>query len=333
MRSTNPRRAFDIFVSLALAVPLLPACSPKNSGDGPVGNVVIEDANNYTSMSTLSIPTVQVAPMSDYTFTYDAVTKDLLCHTAGSIDNVAFLQIKGMQQSDIEHKLAIGTLNSNQVPVYAEQHTMGATSVMLSTFNNYDPSFNLLTGTVPSATTQYLALFTHGTVLGVGAQSMIFVQPTDGIATTAVTAPNPCPDGTANGANEILHFTPTLSTMPVSIPTAGPWKVDWSQITKDNFGNTLDFSSTTLDKVEVGFFQGTTPAQIQADFLNIETNATQLYTYSVPVGQKYIDLATGGTPAFPGFTGSTGADTWAVAVLCSKCSVPAPIVFATLAPQ
>jgi hypothetical protein len=314
------------------------ACSSSGSG-GAVGNVVIKDANNYTSTSTLTIPTLQVAPMSDYTFTWDAITKNLLCHPAGSadpagsIDNVAFLQIKGMQQSDIQHKLAIGTLTSNQVAVYAEQHTMGATSVMLSTFNNYDKSFDLLTGTVPSTTTQYLALFTHGTTLGVGAQSMTFLQPTAGVATTAVAAPNPCPDGTANGSNEFLHFTASLSTMPVSIPTNGQWKVDWSQITMDNFGSPLDFSTTQLDKVEVGFFQGKTPADIQADFLNVEQDATQLYTYSVPSGQMYVDLATGGTPAFPGFTGTTAADTWAVAVLCSKCSVPAPIVFATLAPQ
>ena len=92
--------------------------------------------------------------------------------------------------------------------------------------------------------------------------------------------------------------------MPVSIPTAGPWKIDWSQVTKDNFGNTLDFSMTTLDKVEVGFFQGKQPAEIQADFLNIEQDATSLYTYSVPAGQKYVDLmstpTSGGT--FPGFT-------------------------------
>ncbi len=110
--------------------------------------------------------------------------------------------------------------------------------------------------------------------------------------------------------------------MAVSIPTAGPWKIDWSQITKDSFGQTVDFSQTTLDKVEVGFFQGKQPSDIQADFLNVEQDATSLYTYAVPAGQKYVDLTStptsGGT--FPGF-GST-AGTWAVAVLCTTCSGP-----------
>lgn len=339
MRSTHPRRGFAILLPLALAVPLLPACSSSGGGSGPVGNVVIEDANNYTSVSTLTIPVLQTAPMADLTFTWDAITKDLLCHPSGTaagvtIDNVAFLQMKGMTQDAIEHKLAVGTLSSNQVPEYSEQHTMGATSVMMSTFNNYDKaSFTLVTDYIPSTTAHYLALFTHGTVLGVGAQSMIFLEPTDGVATTTVAAPNPCPDGMANGANEILHFTATLSTMPVSIPSAGPWKVDWSEVTKDNFGNPLDFSQTTLDKVEVGFFQGKQPSDIEADFLNVEQDATHLYTYSVPKGQLYVDLMSMPTSggAFPGFASTDG--TWAVAALCTKCSVPAPIVFSVLKPQ
>jgi len=311
------------------------ACSSKPSS---AGNVIIEDANNYTSVSALTISTLQTAPMTDLAFTWDAVSKDLLCHTAGSIDNVAFLQIKGMTQQQIEMKLAVGALNSNEVAVYAEHHTQSAdggasASVMLSTFDNYDPSFELVTDYVPTTTAQYLALFTHGTTLGVGAQTMVFLQPMTGVTTATVAAPNPCPDGTANGTNEILSFTATLSPTAVTIPKAGPWKVDWSQVTKDNFGNTIDFSQTTLDKVEVGYFQGKTPAQIQADFLNVEQDATQLYTYSVPQGQKYVDLSMGGTPAFPGFASTAATDTWAVAVLCSQCQVPAPVVFTILAPQ
>ncbi|HEY6475262.1 MAG TPA: hypothetical protein VI456_01700 [Polyangia bacterium] len=330
MRSTHSRRGFTILLPLALAAPLLPACGSKSAAAG--GNVIILDANNYSSTSSLAIPTVQTAPMADLTFTWDAIANDLLCHPAGTIDNVAFLQVKNMMQADVEQKLAVGKLSQNQVADYAEKHIVKAdggapTSVMLSTFDNYDPSsFTLVTDYVPSTTTQYLMLFTHGTTLGVGAQSMVFIQPTTGVATTMVSAPDAC-------AGKFLDFTPTLSPMTVSIPIAGPWKIDWSQITKDNFGNPIDFSTTKLDKVEVGFFQAKQPADVQADFLNVEQDATALYTYAVPTGQKYVDLAstpTGGG-AFPGFAQTDG--TWAAAVLCSACSVPAPIVFTVLTPQ
>ncbi|HVV50235.1 MAG TPA: hypothetical protein VHO06_11285 [Polyangia bacterium] len=331
MRSTNPRRRYAALVPLALvAAPFAPACSSSGGAGG--GNVVIRDANNYTSTSTLTIPTIVTAQMTDLTFTWDGIMKDLLCHPAGSIDNVAFLKITNMMPDAVEKKLAVGQLNANQVSVYAEFKTAAAgdggaraTSAMLSKFNYYD-TFNPLTDYLASATTQYMMLFTTGTTLGVGAQSMVFIQPSASSTNTMVAAPDAC-------SSKVLDFVPTLSTMAVDVPIAGPWKLDWSQITKDNFGNPIDFSVTKLDKVEVGFFQNKQPADIQADFLNTEQDATSLYTFSVPAGQKYVDLMTaetgGGT--FPGFGETDG--TWAAAILCSTCSVPAPIVFTILQPQ
>jgi len=327
--STSPHHAAAL-LTLALAVPLA-ACGSSTPGTGAVGNVIIKDANNYSSTSTLTIPTIQTAQKTDLTFTWDGIMKDLLCHTAKPIDNVAFLKIANMTQASVEQKLAIGQLNSPQVAVYAEYHTATAgdggtraTSAMLTKFNYYD-TFDPLTDYVESSTVQYMMLFTTGTTISVGAQSMVFIQPTAASTNTSVSAPDAC-------SSNILDFVPTLSSMPVSIPIAGPWKIDWSQITKDNFGNALDFTQTKLDTVEVGFFQGKQPSDVQADFLNVEQDATALYTYAIPAGQKYVDLMSaptmGGT--FPGFADTSG--TYAVAALCSTCQVPAPVVFSILQP-
>lgn len=322
-----------MLLPLALAATLPVSCGSKSgTGSGAVGNVVIHDENNYSSTSTLTIPTIQTAQKTDLTFTWDGIVKNLLCHTSGSIDNVAFLKIGNMTQADVEKKLAVGALNPNQVAVYAEYHTATAgdggtraTSAILSKFDYYD-TFNPLTDYVESTTVQYMMLFTTGTVLSVGAQSMVFIQPSSASSNTMVSAPDAC-------AGSFLDFVPTLSPMAVSIPVAGPWKIDWSQITKDNFGNPLDFSQTKLDKVEVGFFQGKQPSDVQADFLNVEQDATSLYTFGVPAGQKYVDLGAGEADggAFPGFASTDG--TWAAAVLCGTCSIPAPIVFTILEPQ
>jgi hypothetical protein len=324
------RQGFLLLLSVALSGALLSACgSSGGASTGPVGNVVIEDANNYTSTSSLDVPVVETMAATDLTISWDGITKDLLCHTAQSIDNVAFLRIGNMSQAQVEDKLAKGTLVSTEVTTYREFHTAGATSTMLSALS-FGSQLVPATDYVVAPSTEYLMLFTHGTTLGVGAQAMVFLSPSASSTNTAVAAPDAC-------SNNILTFTPTLSTMPVSIPTAGPWKVDWSQITKDNFGQKLDFSQTKLDKVELGFFQGKQPADIQSDFLNVELDATNLYVYAVPAGQKYVDLAgtTSSGGSFPGFAGSTAGSTgtWAVAVLCSTCSVPAPIVFSILAPQ
>jgi len=321
--------------SLVLTLPLLASCGSSGGGTaGPVGNVVIRDQNNYTSLSSLTIPTVQTGAGQDLTISWDGITQDLLCHTAGSIDNVAFLKIGNMTPADVEAKLAIGKLISSEVTTYREFHVptadggAPATSTMLSKLA-YGTALDPATDYLESSSTQYVLLFTHGTTLGVGAQSMTFIQPTAGSQNFAVAAPNPC-----GGSGNILSFTPTLSTMLVSIPVSGPWKLDWSQITKDNFGQALDFSQTKLDKVEVAFFQGMAAADLQAHFLDIELNATSLYTVSVPTGQKYVDLAgaqTAGGVAFPGFTSTDG--TWAAAVLCGTCSIPAPVAFVILQPQ
>jgi hypothetical protein len=328
------RPGFPLLLSLALTVALLTACgSSGGSGSGAVGNVVIKDANNYTATSSLSIPTIQTKPASDLTITWDGISKDLLCHTAKPIDNVAFVKIPNKMQATLEHELAEGTFNTNEQSKYGEFHTAGhdggarTTSLMLSqlAYGGATTAIMPATDYVESATTLYLMLFATGTTPAVGAQSMVFIQPTSGVDNTMVSAPDAC-------TSKVLDFHATLSSMPASIPAAGPWKVDWSQITKDSFGNNLDFSLTHLDKVEVGFFQGKQPSEIETDFLNIEQDATALYTYAVPSGQKYVDLMStptmGGT--FPGFAGS---GTYAVAVLCSSCTVPAPVVFSILQPQ
>lgn len=333
MRSSQPRRRSAFLLSSALVTALAACSSSAGGGGGTAGNVVIKDANNYSSTSTLTIPVVTTAAMTNLTFTWDMIKKDLLCHTAGSIDNVSFLKITNTTMGMVEQEAAHGQLNANNVAIYGEQHTATAgdggtpaTSVNLSTFYWYD-TFNPLTDYVAAPNTQYLALFAHGTVSGIGAQSMVFLSPDSTSNNTMVAAQDAC-------AGNFLDFSATLSSMPVSIPIKGPWKLDWSQVTKDNFGIPLNFSATTLDKVEVGFFQNKQPTDIEADFLNIEQDATALYTFNVPKGQKGVDLMEGeadGGGTFPGFTETDG--TWAVAVFATADSVPAPMIFAVLQPQ
>ena len=60
-----------------------------------------------------------------------------------------------------------------------------------------------------------------------------------------------------------------------------------------------------------GSSRASSPSDIQTDFLNVEQDATALYTYTVPTGQKYVDLATTPTSggAFPGFAEVGGVPT------------------------
>jgi len=331
--SLAPRRGAELVVPVflvvaAVAAPPLVGCGSSGGdtvGTQPVGNVVVHDENNYSAQSSLTIPVVETAPGADLQICWSAVSTDLLCHPADPVDNVAFLKIPNMSQDQVEARLTTGQLGESQVALYRELHTSGLTSscAMLSALA-FGSALVPASDYVESSTIQYLLLFTRGTTLGVGAQSMIFIKPTASSANVQVEAPDAC-------ASKILHFQATLGVAPVPIPTAGPWKLDWTLVTRDAFANSV--SKLKLDKVELGFYEGMTADDLQSHFLDVEIIASSLYRAAVPAGQKYVDLATAkdsGGAAFPGFTQTGG--TWAVAVLCSTCSVPAPVIFTILQP-
>src|SRR4051794_14227344 len=178
MTSSTSSHHVVTLLTLALAAPLA-ACgsSGTSTGTGAVGNVVIEDANNYSATSTLTIPVVETMAGADLSISWSGITEDLLCHAAKPIVNVAFLKIGNMTQANVEDRLAKGQLTSTQVTTYREFHTKGATSAMLSDFSYGQPKLVPASDYVVAAGTQYLMLFTSGTVIGVGAQSMVFLSP------------------------------------------------------------------------------------------------------------------------------------------------------------
>ena len=77
--------------------------------------------------------------------------------------------------------------------------------------------------------------------------------------------------------------------MPISATDSTKWHVDWSQITKDSFGNPVVFNK--IDKVLLGFYQGKTAADLQTNFKDIEQIATTLYEVPVAHGARDVDLA------------------------------------------
>ena len=126
--------------SLLLVAALLPACGGSSSppSEWPKGNVVIKDANNYTSATTLTIPSVQAKAGADLMVCWDGIMKDLLCHSlvadTDDIDNVSFLQVP-LSKQIVQDKLAVGQLSENQVSIYREHRVAaGETCANLSTF-------------------------------------------------------------------------------------------------------------------------------------------------------------------------------------------------------
>jgi hypothetical protein len=131
----------------------------------------------------------------------------------------------------------------------------------------------------------------------------------------------------------LLDFSADLTTLSkLSVPTAGPFVLDWRDITRDSQGNPVPFEK--IDGVTVGFYAGKTPADLQAKIFDIDIIATTLWDLKLSAGRTADlalakDRATGA--AFTGFD-RTETGSWMLALTCSKCQTPAPVVLTILAP-
>jgi hypothetical protein len=329
-------------LSLAMT-PLLVACgSSPGAPTWPKGNVVFEDVNNYTSQTSLMIPKVTTASGVDLMICWNQLQNDLLCHPitapapsgGNGIDNVGFAKITNLPQSDVQDQLEVGQFDDNLATVYGDFYTAqtpGATCAMLSQFKLgelVNPAMDYVQPTGTQIIT-YMLVFTTGTTPAVGAKSMLFLEPSTTSTVTTVNAVDACA-----AIPQVLSFQATLGQdMPISAMDSSKWHVDWSQLTKDSFGYDVRF--TKIDKVLIGFYQGKTKADLQTNFKDIEITATTLYQVPVAPGARDVKLGdaklSGGTTPFPGFAQTDGV--WAIAVTCSKCQVPAPVLMTILVPE
>lgn len=341
--NSSVRRGGASLFLLSLAMPpLLLACGGGTpAATWPKGNVVFEDANNYTSVTSLTIPKVTTKAGADLMICWSSLQKDLLCHDitgpgmGNGIDNVGFAQIPNIPQSEVSRQLAVGQFDDNLARVYGDYHTdqaaAGATCAMLSQFKLGElvvPATDYVEPTGTMSIT-YMLVFTTGTTPTVGTKSMLFLEPSSTSDVTTVNAIDAC-------AMNVLSFQATLGQdMPISATDSSKWHVDWSQLTKDSFGNAVLFNK--IDKVLIGFYQGKTKADLQTNFKDIEISATTLYEVPVTPGARDVKLGDAklradGTTPFPGFSAQTDG-VWAMAVTCSKCQVPAPVLMTILQPQ
>jgi hypothetical protein len=111
----------------------------------------------------------------------------------------------------------------------------------------------------------------------------------------------------------------------VPILRDGPWRLDWSGLTRDGQG--APFEPTRVDTVMVGRFEEDLTG-LEASFLDLEALAEELYAYPVSGGTT-VDLAALSEGSFPGFAAE---GTWILALRCSSCANPAPLFLTVLLP-
>ena len=318
--------------ALLILPALLLACGSSPSTDGGTANANIKNENNYKSTDVLTIPEVVTAPGVDLHICWTTLSTDLLSHAvnpATDIDAVTFLQVGGLTEQQIATQFAASLFETNKVKLYKtflidHSVTPATTCADLSAFKLGGSGLTPAQDYVVSADTKYLLLFAQGVTPGVGSKSMVFLKPTAGASNTSVAAPE---------GSSILSFTADLtSPQRVNIPAAGPYVIDWGQLTKDGLGNEVIYQK--IDGLFLGYYEMPI-TDLQARCLDFDRIAASIYRVTIPTGATSVDLATAKTDKNEPFSGFAGRSSgfWGVALLCSACQSPAPVAVAILNPS
>jgi hypothetical protein len=299
--------------------------APAPAPDAPI---LLTDENNYRAVAGLTIPTVQTAPAVDLDLCFDGVTSDLQCHDVdpiADIDTVGLLRMFHLDEDEIEARLANDELSQSEVDGYVDyptDHT--STCAKLSNLSFFETKVALEEEYVESTDRTYLLLFASGAAAGRGARSMTFIQPTKSSENTRVDAPSGC---------GIVDFSADLSSAtPVVVPPRGTFSVEWRGVSVNGLGN--PFAHGGVDRMLIGFYAGKTVADLEAQVFDLELIATELYDQKLAARSADLGLATERTTGAP-FTGieREEAGTWVLALLCSTCQSPAPLLLSVLLPE
>lgn len=318
-----PLRA-TVLAALALSGCGTPADEADSAGAAEAEAAAFGNVNNYAFEGTLSVPSTPVRAGADIAVTWAELTADLQCHAVdpvADIDNVSLMVFPRLDQPTVEAGLARDSLQQVDLGVYLNWEPGDATSVHLSdlTFGGTDPEIE---AAFTEGSGTWLLLLTTGTQVGVGARALQFLEPRDDEGSEAATVGQAC---------DVLDYTVDLEALePLALPAAPPWAVSWSTLTATGQGTPL--TPTKVSSVMVAWFEAGALADLEAQFLDLETLAT--HTWSAPhtagVTVELADLRRDDDgSAFPGVD-DTGV--WLMALRCESCPVPAPLGLTRLVP-
>jgi hypothetical protein len=316
-------------VSLVCVTIPLAACSSSKSpaGSGTAGNIMLNDDNNYSSHSTLTLNTIDTKAATEQDICWTGLTQDLQCHNVdplADIDNVSLIRFQKTHEEVQQMLISGGEFDQSQVDVYRQRHAdHQSTCAKLSEFTSIDNKpINIAQDFAEGTTYTYVLIAATTFTPAVGSATMVFVHPLDAADVAPLDIPIGC---------NLLTVDADLHTLTkVVMPTQGPWVVDWSHITKYGTGPTAAFGDFEYLDLTIGFSQNKTVADLEKNFFDIETSATRLWhvgNINSGAGAHSADLSLATDAEGNAFTGFNQQDgVWAIALRCPTCQNPMPLV-------
>lgn len=279
-------------------------------------SLTLADEDNYAFSGVIDAPSYTTVSGADVEICWDAVTTDLQCHTLdplADVANVGLVRFGTLTEAEVELGLAQDELQQADMTGYVEIRPDGDSCVNLADMSFFGTPFDVTTEYMDDGST-YLLLLSESTDPGIGARMLAFLDPTEGDTNTRVDLDPGC---------GMLTFEVDFEALTPAMPcaTGASWPVDWADVETDGQGN--DIGDGDIDGVLLGFYEGWTVADLEANILDLELSATKLYTLPVTSGTS-ADLADATDASGAAFTGFSGDGEWVLALTCSRCYNPAP---------
>lgn len=303
------------WVALALV-----GCSGGGSAD-----LVFEQANNFEYKGVVTLESIDVESHADFCADWSAVTVDLRgrAFDPAKVEQIYLLELD-LTQDEVEAKIAANTLVQADAATQwiGELDNPTDTEICASAFeiigNVLDTGPD---GPLDENADQTWLMSLVDIVDGVtDVLTSVFVVPTDG------------------STNHDVLFTDTSSQLDVqtldiagkpAIETQadiGPYTLDWSAVTTDVNGQTFD--PLLGDRLLVAHYDADDASAVEGQFLTLDESAAEKWTWDV-FGKTDADLS---LPDLNGasFDGFTADGVWLVAISCSTCTSPVPLLLSVV---
>lgn len=292
--------------------------------------VVANEANNYQFSSSIELAVQKVAPRTLLDFDWGGVTKNFQGH---AVDPTTDIQSMVLIVWNLSPEEVAQKINDDAPDIQAHIQasvqfvTGGATSASLGEFSAFgsevteetyleylDPDVN------DPATHCYTLMAQSGTNLGQDVEMIQAFQ----VDTTETST-----EVVMSDASTHLEWSTDLEALtPTVVPAGSPdVVVDWSSMKTHGYGG--DFVPNQITEILIGRL-GLSVQEIEADFLNLEFIADDIWRSDVTAGTSFNlgDLAhEEDGSAFPGVT---AGETWVMGLLCSTCTNPTPWYITTV---
>jgi hypothetical protein len=275
----------------------------------PCTDCVLQDENNYTYTSELSIGRFHLQPEQNVLIEWSELSLDVQQHEMNSemIEQLTLVVFLHLDTEEIEARLADDTLLQADISLYVIC-TPQNMQCELADFGILGANIHVPDHFVHNQGVWMVALRSQFTS---GAHSFAFLVPDETSTSTEVNISNQ-----TSSLDVVVDFNslePLLVSQGVSTIT-----IDWKELTKDGLGNETDPSK--IDEMFIGHYTESLE-ELQSNFFDLDREYDEFWQMDLGTdGTANLADLNGETP----FTGFDSSGTWLMALQCSTCLNPAP---------